>query len=161
MRYTLKTCRVFYNFDAPFSQLDALYARTKFETIVFGVRSSADHYMALTVYTTSPKIPAFFDLVIKKPVTDLATSLEAFCLSGVDGESIQHYLDNTDTYEHPPGVIEKLVKHEGQLRGEVVLLINNKLCTSLAMLSIQQITESPSRSNHKWCSKQDDIQKLR
>jgi hypothetical protein len=68
-------------------QLDALYARMGFETIVFGVRSSADHYTAPMVHATSPKIPAFFDLVVKKPATDLATSIEAFCLSGIDGES--------------------------------------------------------------------------
>ena len=52
-----------------------------------GVRSSADHYTAPVVYASSPKIPTFFDVVVKKPVADLATSLEAFCLSGVDGES--------------------------------------------------------------------------
>lgn len=67
-------------------QLDALYARTGFETILFGVRSSTDHYMAPMVHATSPKIPTFFDLVAKKPVADLAMSMEAFCLSGVNGE---------------------------------------------------------------------------
>jgi hypothetical protein len=68
-------------------QLDALHARTGFESIVFGVRSSADHYTPPIVHTTSSKIPTFFDVVVKKPVTDLATSIEAFCLSGVDGET--------------------------------------------------------------------------
>lgn len=67
-------------------QLDALHARTGFETVLFGVRSSTDHYTAPTVHMTSHKISTFFDLVVKKPVTDLATSMEAFCLSGVDGE---------------------------------------------------------------------------
>lgn len=67
-------------------QLDALCARTGFETIVFGVRSSSDHYSPPLVHTTSTKIPVFFDLVVKKPVTDIATSMEAFCLSGIDGE---------------------------------------------------------------------------
>ena len=73
--------------NIPYLQLDALYARTGFETIVFGVRSSADHYTAPMVHATSSKIPKFFDLIIKKPAADLATSIEAFCLSGVDGES--------------------------------------------------------------------------
>jgi len=41
------------------------------------------------VHATSPRIPKFFDLLIKKPVTDIATSLEAFCLSGIDGEFTQ------------------------------------------------------------------------
>ena len=68
-------------------QLDALYARTGFETIMFGVWSSANHYTAPMVHATSPKIPAFFDLVVKKPTTDLATSIKAFCLLGIDGES--------------------------------------------------------------------------
>ena len=53
---------------------------------MFGVRSSADHYTAPMVHATSSKIPTFFDLIVKKPVTDLTTSIEAFCLSGVDGE---------------------------------------------------------------------------
>ena len=35
-----------------------------------------------------------------------------------------------------PGVIGKLVKHEAQLRTEVVTLINDKLRTSLPMLSV-------------------------
>lgn len=38
------------------------------------------------IHATSSKIPAFFDLVVKKPVTDIATSMEAFCLSGIDGK---------------------------------------------------------------------------
>ena len=79
---------VFCSLYAPLLQLDALYARTGFETITIGVRSSADHYTAPIVHATSPKIPSFFDLIVKKPVTDLATSIEAFCLSGVDGESL-------------------------------------------------------------------------
>ena len=83
--------------DGPFLQLDALHACTGFETIVFGVRLSADHYTPPMVHSTSPRIPAFFDLVVKKPVTDLATSLEAFCLSGVDGESIRSCLNSTNT----------------------------------------------------------------
>ena len=69
-----------------FTQLDALHARTGFETIIFGTRSSTDHYTTPLVHATSAKIPKFFDLVIKKPVADLAMSIEAFCLSGVDGE---------------------------------------------------------------------------
>lgn len=81
--------------NTPHLQLDALYARTGFETILFGVRSSADHYNAPMVHTTSLKIPAFFDLVVKKPITDIAMSMEAFCLSGVDGEYAQL---NTSTY---------------------------------------------------------------
>ena len=68
-------------------QLDALYARMGFETIVFGIQSSADHYTTPMVHATSPKIPAFFNLVVKKLATDLATSIKAFCLSGIDGES--------------------------------------------------------------------------
>ena len=59
---------------------------TGFETILFGVRSSLGHYSPPVVHATSPKIPTFFDLVVKKPITDLATSMEAYCLSGIDGE---------------------------------------------------------------------------
>jgi len=62
-----------------------LNARTGFEVVVIGTRSSADHYTAPMVYSTSKKIPLFFDLIIKKPLPDLATAIEAFCLSGVDG----------------------------------------------------------------------------
>ena len=62
---------------------------TGFETVLFGVQSSADHYNALMVHMTSLKIPVFFDLVIKKPITDIAMSVEAFCLSGVNGEYAQ------------------------------------------------------------------------
>ena len=51
-------------------------------------RSSTDHYTPPIVHSMSAKIPTFFDAVVKKPVTDLATSIEAFCLSGVDGESV-------------------------------------------------------------------------
>ena len=113
-------------------QLDALHARTGFETIVFGVRSSADHYTAPIVHATSPKILTFFDVVVKKPVTDLATSIEAFCLSGVDGEFHNtHPMYTTLTSMLFTGVIGKLVKHESQLRGEVVASINAKLCTSI------------------------------
>ena len=68
--------------------MDALHAHTGFETILFRVWSSCDHYSAPIVHSTSSKIPTFFDVVVKKPVTDVATSMEAFCLSGVDGESV-------------------------------------------------------------------------
>lgn len=71
-----------------FLQLDALHARTGFEALLFGVRSSADHYTAPVVHSTSTKLPSFFDLVVQKPVTDLATAMEAFCLSGVDGNFV-------------------------------------------------------------------------
>lgn len=129
--------RVLVNVTYP--QLDALHARTGFETIVFGVRSSGDHYTAPIVHATSQKIPTFFDVVVKKPVTDLATSIEAFCLSGVDGEpasSSPNVCELTDGI--PLGVIGKLVKHESQLRTEVVALINNKLRKSLPTLDIQR-----------------------
>lgn len=65
--------------------MDALNARTGFEAVIIGSRSSADHYTAPIVHATSKKIPTFFDLVIKKPLPDIATAVEAFCLSGVDG----------------------------------------------------------------------------
>jgi len=105
--------------------------------VVFGVRSSADHYTAPLVHTTSPKIPTFFDLVVKKPVTDIATSMEAFCLSGVDGECMGLRVDGTNTYGCSPGVIGKLVKGEALLREEVVSLIGSKLRTSLLPWDIQ------------------------
>ena len=75
----------------------------------------------------------FFDLIVKKPVTDLAISMEAFCLSGVDGEFTQSCMNNAYTYRYPPGVVGKLVKHESQLRGEVVSVINEKLRTFLVL----------------------------
>lgn len=129
------SCRLT-NTTATHQQLDALHARTGFETIVFGVRSSGDHYTAPIVHSTSSKIPTFFDVVVKKPVTDLATSIEAFCLSGVDGESVS--LPNIQTLTSDPlGVIGKLVKQESQIRTEVVALINSKLRTSRPVLNVQ------------------------
>ena len=83
----------------------------------------------------------FFDLIVKKPVTDLATSIEAFCLSGVDGEFMCLCQESTNTYTCCLGVIGKLVKHESQLRGEVVSVINTKLRTFLSLLAIKQATE--------------------
>jgi len=89
------------------------------------------------VYAMSPKILSFFDLVVKKPVTDLATSIEAFCLSGIDGESVWStcliYI-LTDPFL---GVIGKLVKYDSQLRGDMVSLINSKLCMSVSLLSTE------------------------
>jgi hypothetical protein len=78
-------------------QLDTLHARTGFESIVFGVRSSADHYTPLIVHATSSKIPTFFDVVVKKPVADLVTLIEAFCLSGFDNETEPPLLE---TFKH-------------------------------------------------------------
>ena len=117
--------------NATYLQLDTLHAHTGFETILFGVRSSGDYYTAPIVHSTSPKIPTFFNVVVKKPVTDLATSIEAFCLSGVNGESVPSSPSIRALTDILPGVIGKLVKHESQLRTEVVALINNRLCTFL------------------------------
>ena len=62
---------------------------------------------------------------------DVATSIKAFCLSGVDGES-GHPLPNIQTLMSILlGVIGKLVKHKSQLRAEVVALITSKLRTFL------------------------------
>jgi hypothetical protein len=69
-----------------------LNARTGFKVIVTGSHASADHYTAPIIHATSKKIPMFFDLVIKKPLPDLATAIEAFCLSGVDGCSSIEFL---------------------------------------------------------------------
>jgi len=94
------------------------------------VRSSADHYTPPIVHATSSRIPSFFDVVVKKPVTDLATSIEVFCLSGVDGKSTRPRLNSTNTHRSfYLGVIGKLVKNESQLKGEVASLINEKLRT--------------------------------
>jgi hypothetical protein len=143
-------------------QLDALHARTGFEVIVFGVRSSADHYTAPIVHSTSSKIPTYFDVVIKKPVTDRATSIEAFCLSGVDGESASSLPETRTLTGVLPGVIGKLVQNESQLRSEVVALINKKLRTSSPIPGTQQIhLNSRSRNDLKGGSKSHDIQELR
>ena len=57
--------------------------------------------------------------------------MEAFCLSGVDGESSHPLLNIQTLTSILLGVIGKLVKHESQLRVEVVALINGKLRTFL------------------------------
>ena len=132
-----------------FTQLDALRARTGFETILFGVRSSADHYTTPFVHASSPAIPKFFDVVINKPVADLATAIEAFCLSGVNGESTQCCLSNMSTYENRLGVIGKLAKEESQLRGEVATLITEKLRRFPGASRICQDTDQPPRAYHK------------
>ena len=145
-----------------YPQLDALRAHTGFETIIFGVRSSGDHYTAPIVHATSQKIPTFFDIVVKKPVTDLATSIKAFCLSGVDGEPYHPRPERVSTYNGIPlGVMGKLVKHESQLRTEVVALINNTLRRSLPILSIQRFIEQYSRNSLKGRGELHDIQKFR
>ena len=59
------------------------------------------------------------------------------------------------------GVIGKLVKHESQLRREVVSVINTKLRTFLLLLVIKQATERPPRCNYKRPVNPNDIQKLR
>ena len=93
-----------------------------------GVRSSADHYTAPMAYTSSSKIATFFDVVAKKPIPDLMTSLEAFCLSGVDGESAHHHPKRVSTHGRClPGVIEKLVKDGTQLKGKVSKLILDEM----------------------------------
>jgi hypothetical protein len=109
-----------------------------FETIVFGVRSSVDHYTPPIVHATSSKIPTFFDVVVKKPVTDLATLIEAFCLLGVDGEATSPSRKNMQALTLVLlGVIGKLLKNESQLRTEVVALIGNKLRKSLPIPGAQ------------------------
>lgn len=94
-----------------------------------------DHYSTPVVYASSTKIPTFFDMVIKRPVTDLAMSLEAFCLSGVDGKSMYSHTKHMNFADVSLCVIGKLVKQELQLRGEVVAIISEKLCMFSPMLS--------------------------
>lgn len=93
-----------------------------------GVQSSADHYTAPITYTLSSKIAMFFNVVAKKPIPDLVTSLEAFCLSGVDGESAHHHPKGVSTHRCClPGVIKKLVKDGMQLKGEVAKFILDEM----------------------------------
>lgn len=94
-----------------------------------------DHYTSPVVYTSSAKVPTFFDVVIKRPVTDVATSFEAFCLSGVDGKFICSCAKHTNPTDISLGVVGKLVKERLKLRGEVVELISDKLRTFLPLLS--------------------------
>src|ERR1700733_10808251 len=116
-----------------YPQLDALSARTGFETVITGTRTSADHYTAPIVHNTSKKITTFFELVIKNPLADLATALEAFCLSGVDGSTF-HHLTTPASIDRLPisGVVGNLVKREAQMRSEVASLITEKLSMFLS-----------------------------
>ena len=115
--------------DMTHSQLDALHTRTGFETIILGVRSSTNHYTAPIVHATSSKIPTFFQAVIKKPVTDLATSIEAFCLSGVDGEFM---IPSPKTCKHLQAASHRCTREVGETR----VAIEDRSC----IVDIQQAT---------------------
>jgi hypothetical protein len=71
-----------------------------FETILFGVWSSDNHYNAPVVHSSSTMLLKFFSRVMKKPAGDLAMALEAYCLLGVSGESPElRSSNNYDAYK--------------------------------------------------------------
>jgi hypothetical protein len=66
-------------------QLNSLHARTGIEVAMFAVRSNSDHYNPAEVFYTSDRIADFFQLSVGHTVQDIATRMEAYCISGVEG----------------------------------------------------------------------------
>jgi hypothetical protein len=56
--------------------------------VMIAVRPDADQYLQPHVFTSSERVSEFFPLSLHNSVLDVATRMEAFCLSGIEGMSI-------------------------------------------------------------------------
>ncbi|KAI0349370.1 hypothetical protein OH77DRAFT_1415159 [Trametes cingulata] len=70
-----------------FEELLRLHARTGLEIAVVAARSvrTSSSSTARNIFATSERVCDFFQVALSNPLEDVACSLEAYCLSGVDG----------------------------------------------------------------------------
>lgn len=59
--------------------------RTGCEILLFAVRSEIDHYNRPIVVASSPRVSNFFKMCFNQLPTQWVFNLEAFCLTGLDG----------------------------------------------------------------------------
>ncbi|PSR94370.1 hypothetical protein PHLCEN_2v4455 [Hermanssonia centrifuga] len=70
--------------------LDALYARTGTEVLLFAVRSNFEHYARPYTYSTSERVKDFFQMSFDCDVGDYARQFETYCLSGAKGTATNY-----------------------------------------------------------------------
>jgi hypothetical protein len=70
-----------------FGQLELLHARTGTEFLFIAVRPDSDQFLQPHA-VASTRISDFFSLVMKQPLVEVATQMEAYCLSGLDGKCL-------------------------------------------------------------------------
>ncbi|KAH9847416.1 hypothetical protein C2E23DRAFT_711398, partial [Lenzites betulinus] len=73
------------NLERIFEEIRRLHARTGIEIGLFAARSRKDHHTPPTVFGTSERVYDFFQITLQTGMDDVASSLEAYCLSGVPG----------------------------------------------------------------------------
>ena len=66
-------------------KLTTLHARTGTETVLIAIRPDSDQYLRPYVFSSSDRVSEFFPLSLQHPLSDIATRLEAYCLSGIEG----------------------------------------------------------------------------
>lgn len=66
--------------------MEQLHLRTGTEFLVFVSRSTHDDFMRPFTYSTSRRIDDFFQVITQEQPSNLALKLEAFCLTGMNGE---------------------------------------------------------------------------
>jgi hypothetical protein len=62
-----------------------LHNRTGIEFVLLAVRPESDQHLQ-PFATASTRVSDFFSLALQLPLPDMATRVEAYCLSGLEGE---------------------------------------------------------------------------
>ncbi|KAK7447344.1 hypothetical protein VKT23_014054 [Stygiomarasmius scandens] len=92
--------------------LQRLNARTGVESAIFTVRSNSEHFNPPEAWVTSERVASFFELGYKETPHAMATRLEGYCISGVEG------------------VARNYIQETLEMKKEVVKLIHDKLQTA-------------------------------
>jgi hypothetical protein len=50
------------------------------------IRPDTDQYLRPYVFASSDRVSEFFPLSLQQPLSDIVTRLEAYCLSGIEGQ---------------------------------------------------------------------------
>ena len=72
--------------DADSSQIETLYQRTGIKCVIIGAHSNLNMYNQPYHYVTTQRVANFFEHTFKASVPDIGLRLEAFLISGVQGE---------------------------------------------------------------------------
>lgn len=77
-------------FDKLHHELSNLNARTDTEIIMIGVRGSLAAYNKPAIYYSNERVRKFFEDLTGATLLDLGIRMEAYCIGGVDRQSVSH-----------------------------------------------------------------------
>ena len=113
-------------------QLDNLHARTGVAVLLMATRSDLDAFGNPVVYHSDERVQHFMESTTGATLEDTVLRLEAYCISGLEGEQSAHGMSTGNLrYLTPAGVVGNQLERTLELKAKLRSLILTKLRASI------------------------------